>query len=224
MKEWLKTFYVENLKFKKTKMKAKDISFLGIFLAIYLVMGFVPFLGFVMMPWGKAITFMHFLSAMLAYITWKRTGISYIYTSIIAGTMFGLLSLFQSGVMGQGQVYIYGNPLYSVFPRVLFGVAIIPFVKLADKKWWLIPVMMFMATILNAVFVLGVQAIIPPKNIVGIAKTIHWVVMGTHVVPEAACALVIGTPVLVAFIKIHNPSFRFGKEQKSRYSVDESMI
>ncbi|VEU82481.1 ECF transporter S component [Acholeplasma hippikon] len=100
---------------KKTEIF--DITLTSVFVAIILMMSLVQQLGFLTILPGVAITLVHIPTMIGIFILKPRYG-------FILGVIFGLGSLIASYMYGATAFDLaFHNPLVSVLPRALFGVA-----------------------------------------------------------------------------------------------------
>ncbi len=94
-------------------MKTKELTVNAVFLAIILLMVFVPNLGFITLGPLSA-TIIHIPVLIVAFAYGKKS-------ALIAGTAFGVGSWYASLTRGGVADLVFQNPLVSVLPRILFA-------------------------------------------------------------------------------------------------------
>lgn len=99
----------------ETKKLVRGIALDGLFIAILVIMTFVPYVGFIPFFFGISITIIHIPVIIGAlFLGWKK--------GLLYGTAFGLASLIKAATAPVGVLDPYFvNPLISVLPRMLFG-------------------------------------------------------------------------------------------------------
>ena len=97
------------------RKEIREMVLFSIFLSILLMLGLVPFMGFI--PIGPlAITTLHIPVILGITILKPRY-------SLMLGLMFGIVSMSVAYMRPRGPFdYIFQNPLVSVLPRALFGI------------------------------------------------------------------------------------------------------
>lgn len=114
----------QKVAWKGKKMEKKDVSrrdktrqmtILAMFIAIIVVMGMVPFLGFIPL-FGLSFQIITIPVIIGAVILGRRAG-------LILGTTFGVVSLIR-GAMSGGFDFLFVLPWISILPRVIFGLII----------------------------------------------------------------------------------------------------
>lgn len=100
-------------------MSKKEQTLLGFFVALIIVMTFVPYTGFISIGSGIAITTLHIV-LIIGAITLRVRG------GLIIGIAFGLSSLARVYLLTPSpfEFEIFSNPLVSVLPRIVAGVII----------------------------------------------------------------------------------------------------
>ena len=99
----------------KNRKLVSDITIDGLFIAILVVLAILP-IGYISIGpiSGTILPIPVILGS--ALLGWKR--------GILYGTAFGISSMIVAAVRGQGLDAIFVDPLVSVLPRVLFGIAV----------------------------------------------------------------------------------------------------
>ncbi|PKL01019.1 MAG: hypothetical protein CVV56_04220 [Tenericutes bacterium HGW-Tenericutes-1] len=97
------------------KRKVREMTLLAMFIAIIIVMGFVPYLGYITVV-GTSVTLIHIPVLIGAVIMGRKGG-------IILGLTFGLTSFFRA-LTSVGLDYIFIFPWVSILPRFIFGLII----------------------------------------------------------------------------------------------------
>jgi uncharacterized membrane protein len=101
--------------FFNDKKKVKDMTLMAMFIAIIIVMGFVPFLGYITII-GISVTLIH-IPVLIGAVFLGRKG------GIILGITFGLTSFFRA-LTSVGLDYLFIFPWVSILPRFVFGLII----------------------------------------------------------------------------------------------------
>ncbi len=106
--------------------KTKKMVYNGFIMAIIIIMSVVPFLGFIQVP-PIAVTLVHIPVIIGAILLGFNSALLFSLT-------FGLSSLFVALTRGSTPLdVLFTNPMISVVPRVIFGVAIIVIYNLVKK-------------------------------------------------------------------------------------------
>lgn len=106
--------------------KTKKMVYNGFIMAIIIIMSLVPFLGFIQVP-PIAVTLVHIPVIIGAILLGFNSALLFSLT-------FGLSSLFVALTRGSTPLdVLFTNPMISVVPRVIFGVAIIVIYNLVKK-------------------------------------------------------------------------------------------
>lgn len=194
---FIKEMVEKNMRNRHLKNMTTD----AMFLAIMLIMTFVPSLGFISIGGVVSITLLHIIVLIGAAIMgWKR--------GLLYGFFFGILSLLKAATSPVSILDPYFvNPLISVLPRMTFGfLAGISFdaikkLKSNAMRSLLIPVASFILTIFHSVFVLTFLGLFGGVN----AMPGYWGVMGATLASsslgEALAASIIVYPVAIALSK-----------------------
>lgn len=98
------------------KKKVREMTLLAMFIAIIIVMGFVPYLGYITILGTSSVTLIH-IPVLIGAVLMGRKG------GIILGLTFGLTS-FLRALTSVGLDYIFIFPWVSILPRFLFGLII----------------------------------------------------------------------------------------------------
>jgi uncharacterized membrane protein len=98
----------------------------SVFLAILIIMGFVPNIGFIILPTGFAITLLH-IPVLVGIMVLKPK------YAVALALAFGIVSLSMAFVTPTAGNIVFQNPLFSIVPRVLFGIITV-FIFLGLKK------------------------------------------------------------------------------------------
>ena len=96
--------------------KVLEMTMIAMFVAIIAIMSFVPFLGFITVGIA-AITIIHIPVILGGIIGGRRV-------AIVLATVFGVFSMIRAFMTPDGLNVFFQNPLVSVLPRLLFGVAL----------------------------------------------------------------------------------------------------
>lgn len=184
----------------------KLIAYNGLLLAIILVLSLVPNIGYIMIPPLPALTFVH-IPVIIGGILFG------LKSAFFLSAAFGLSSMFVAATRGATPIDIlFINPLVSVLPRILFGLAVVfvfIFVKrLVKNKDIQVGITAFVssfihsAVVLTAIFItLGLQeGSLGLNTITGILGAI---VFGSAL-GEAVLAVLITVPVVKALRRVVN--------------------
>lgn len=186
--------------------KVLDMAYLALLIAIMLILGLVPFLGFI--PLGFAsVTILHLpVIVAVLYFDWKMATLS--------GLAFGLISwIVALWRPTQPLDPFFQNPLISVLPRVLFGLfASLLYTSL--KKWIKNRhlhdiVSALLASFIHSVLVLALLASIYYGQVTEAgtfkaAVMAALVTLGTASVLEALAAALIAPPIANALRAVNH--------------------
>ncbi|MFH0992885.1 MAG: ECF transporter S component [bacterium] len=201
------------------KAKIREMTLLAMFIAIILVMIFVPYMGFITIPPGLSVTLIH-LPVLIGAVLLGRKG------GIILGLTFGIGS-FLRALTSVGLDYLFIFPWVSILPRFIFGFLIYDVYRLLHRlvKVRLVALMIafFTMTVIHTLIVLPMLVTTFPialgnaslLSILGDATATaetfsSWsglwlligIVMGSNGIIEAAIAGTIGAVIadrLIAF-------------------------
>ena len=101
------------------------MTILAMFIAIILIMTFVPYLGYIQIPNFPSILLVHIPVLIGGALLGRKAG-------LILGLVFGIGSLIKA-TYSPGLDYLFIFPWVSVVPRVIFGALIYDVVRLAKK-------------------------------------------------------------------------------------------
>ena len=184
------------------RLGTRQITVIGMLSAITIVLGSTG-LGFIPLPMAKA-TIMHIPVIIGAIIEGPVVG-------AIIGLIFGLFSIFQNMTNPSLLSFALINPLVSVMPRVLVGIAAYYGYRLLAKKNTPLGVgfgaaigsltntfgVLTMIYLLYATQFASARGIDPSTT----AKVIYGIAL-TNGLPEAVVAVLIVTPVAVAIKRV----------------------
>lgn len=97
--------------------RTKDLAYNGLLLAIILVLTIVPNIGFIQIP-PLALTIIHIPVIIGAILFGFKS-------AIFLSLAFGVSSMFVAATRGAGLDVLFINPLVSILPRLIFGLAIV---------------------------------------------------------------------------------------------------
>jgi len=182
----------------------KELTLAGMMIALMTVIAFVPQLGYIQITPVIGVTTMHIPVIIGAVLLGRKFG-------FILGTTFGILSFLVTLQRGATPFELFFlNPLISVLPRVLFGMAVYEvyaFVKkfIKDDKI-LFPTTALITTLIHSVLVLGAIGIIygAQLNEWGIENIMVWIwgIMVSNAIFEAIFAAILVTVVAVPLKKL----------------------
>lgn len=206
------------------KERIREMTILAMFIAIIVVMGFVPWLGFIPI-FGISATLIHIPVLIGAVLLGRKNG-------MILGLAFGLVSLIRGATSG-GFDFIFIFPWVSVLPRFIFGLIIYDvyhlFLKLIKNRLVALMVSFFILSMIHSVMVLpmivttfpvilnngsfseivgaGNVAWIQDNSTLGAMMKWIWGVLSFNSLIEAVLAALIGGVVadrLLKYLKINN--------------------
>lgn len=140
------------------KNNSRQIAYDAMFLAIILIMTFIPYVGYIQIG-PISFTLIHVPVLIgAALFGWKR--------GLLYGLFFGLSSLIKATTLPGTIDFLFVNPLVSVLPRVLFGLASGFLLSLLEKlkkfyqKGILLPLSAFFLTVVHTFLVLSMLFLI----------------------------------------------------------------
>lgn len=171
------------------KDRIRQIAIDAMFFAFIVVMSFVPYIGFIPIPGLGSLTLIHIPIILGAlFFGWKK--------GLLYATFFGLLSWVIALTRGTTALdIVFRNPLFSVLPRVTFGL-ILGFTSdyFAKRKLFnskpLVGVYALLATVTHSILVLVLLLVFGK-----IAPELFATIIGVFGVLEALLAAVI-VPIL----------------------------
>ncbi|MFA5421219.1 MAG: ECF transporter S component [Bacilli bacterium] len=196
----------------------RSIIFDAMFLAIILIMTFVPYVGFIQIGL-ISFTLVHIPVLIgAALFGWKR-GLMY-------GLFFGVASLIKATTYPGTIDFLFVNPLISILPRVVFGFAAGLLFSLLKKmpkfyqKGFYIAVASFFLTALHTFMVLSMLWLIHRVEIEGFLQSpVTWVglalgtLIGVGALVEAGIAA-IATPTVSLLVANKYPHLLEKEERK----------
>jgi len=212
-------------KVQTKKERIREMTIIGLFIAIIVVMGFVPWLGFIPI-FGLSATIIHIPVLIGAVLLGRKSG-------VILGLAFGIVS-FIRGATSPGLDFVFIFPWVSILPRVIFGLIIYDvyhfFRKIIKIRIIALAVSFFILSIIHSLMVLPMMISTFPivmgnANMASIVggdyisfmegsvesfSTIMGVIWGTLItfsVAEAGLAAIIGGIVadrLIKYLQVNN--------------------
>jgi uncharacterized membrane protein len=182
----------------------KELTLAGMMIALMTVIAFVPQLGYIQLTPVIGVTTMHIPVIIGAVLLGRKFG-------FILGTTFGILSLLVTLQRGATPFELFFlNPLISILPRVLFGMAVYEvyaFVsKFIKKDEVVYPVTALVTTLIHSLLVLGAIGLIygAQLNEWGIPNIMTWIysILVSNAIFEALFAAVIVTIVAIPLKKL----------------------
>lgn len=202
----------------KTSDKTKNMVITAMFIALIIVMTFVPYLGFIPLGFMNA-TIIHIPVIIGAIILGPKTG-------AVLGMTFGICSVINNTINPNLTSFVF-SPFYSVgensgnalslvvaiIPRMLIGIVAYYIYKLinknGEKQGAALAVAGFCGSMTNTIFVMGFIYIFFGKSYAaarGIAfDTLFKVIMGVvgvQGVPEAIVAAILTVPLCRILFKV----------------------
>ncbi len=135
--------------FWSNKQKIREMTILAMFIAIIVVMGFVPNLGFITIA-GVSQTIIH-IPVLIGGVLLGRKN------AVILGLAFGLASFFRA-TTSVGFDFLFIFPWVSILPRFIFGLLIYDVyqlaLKLLKRRLVALVVAFFVLTLIHSLMVL----------------------------------------------------------------------
>lgn len=215
--------------------KVLQISFHGLFLAIMIIMTFIPQIGFISLG-PISLTLLHLPVLFGAYMFGWPFGLIY-------GFVFGFLSFLRALIAPVGVLDPYFvNPIISILPRLIFGlIAGLSFdlAKLIKNKLTnklTIGIIALLATLIHSVLVLTILGLFNGTEVLAILNSevadtyaTYWLFMGltvlTNGIPEAIIAFLI-VPILALGLNRYpqietiKNAFKFKKRNKETEELE----
>lgn len=180
------------------KIKIRKIALCGIFVALIIVMTFVPYTGYISIAGTLAITTLHVVVIIGSVILgWKY--------SLILGGMWGVMCLIRAVTSADPANILFINPLISVLPRLFVGLfAALVFRALFKTKLGVIGASVVAAvvgTLTNTVLVISAIYIFGGmikefRDAFEIVKTVIGIIISVNGSVEIALAVIL-TPAIV---------------------------
>lgn len=175
----------------------RKIVLTALFIAIIVVMTFVPYTGYISYG-GISITTLHIPVIIGAIVLGKSGG-------LLLGLTWGVLNLIKAYTLGTPEALIFMNPMISVVPRVITGfliglVADIFRNRIELKKYSII--CGITGSLSNTVFVLTAIAIFGTENFMAFGATVDMifqVLVSVNGIIELGLAIFL-TPVIIKAI------------------------
>ncbi|MBN2541194.1 MAG: ECF transporter S component [Bacilli bacterium] len=204
--------------------KTREMTIIAMFMAIIVVMGFVPQIGFITI-FAVSATLIHIPVLIGGALLGRRAG-------IILGLTFGAVSLIRGATSG-GFDFVFVFPWVSILPRFIFGLLIYDvyhfFNKLIKARIVALSVSFLLLSLLHSVMVLPMMVTTFPiivnnaslgeivggdyltlmqdTNSLSLALKLIWGVLITNSLVEAALAASVGAIVadrLIQYLKFNN--------------------
>lgn len=184
------------------KPSVRQMALCGMLSAVSIVLGMTP-LGFIPIPPVKA-TIMHVPVIIGAIVDGPITG-------VIVGLVFGLFSIFQAVTSPTPVSFVFLNPLISILPRILIGLATYyVFKKLPIKKMSVragiaavCGTLVNTLGVLSMIYVIYLQSYAAALGISAEAAKAAIVTVGvTQGIPEAIISAAITIPVVTILNKV----------------------
>lgn len=191
---------------QRVRQMAQD----AIFIALIILMGSIPFIGFI--PIGPVSLTTVFIPVLIGAFLFAPSD------GIIFGLTFGLISMTMAYVRPTSVLDpFFQNPLISVFPRLLFGIAAgfllnwvkVHFMSSRTKLLIALPIATFLLTAFHSAATLAMLGIFNPQ---------YWsaliLLFVTSSLGEAAATAVVVTLIIQALYPILGRIVRYGKQKK----------
>ncbi len=187
---------------KSSKLTTRQIVLVGMLSSICIILGMTP-LGMVPLPFISA-TILHVPVIIGALIEGPVVG-------GFVGLVFGIFSFIRSFSSGTVTAFLFMNPIISIVPRVLIGIASYYVYKMIKTKKQVlrISIASLVGSFVNTLGVLGLAYLLYAdklSQVLGISKEAvrisYLTVAGTNGLAEAILAAVITSAVVLSLKKI----------------------
>ncbi|MCF7926940.1 MAG: ECF transporter S component [Candidatus Izimaplasma sp.] len=186
--------------------KTYEITTISIFTALIILMATVPWLGYITIG-PVSLTIIHIPVLIAGMFGGRKVAVS-------LGLVFGLSSLAIAYLRPTTPIdLLFQNPLISVLPRIIFGLALYEiyrfFSKLINEEITAISISMVVSTIVHTTLVLVPLYLFGATTIENIFGDIAlmpfiWAIFVSNGFLEALAAALIGTPILKALYTARN--------------------
>ncbi|MDF2700234.1 MAG: panT [Haloplasmataceae bacterium] len=183
--------------------KVNELVYLSVFLSIIIIMGWVPWLGFIPLGFIDA-TILH-IPVLVAVIYFGRR------FGILTGLMFGIVSLVISYLRPGPTTIFFQNPIISVLPRIIFAyLTYLIYASLRNfvKNYYVLTfVTAILGSLVHSVLVLGTLAFVYSNDLskAGLSGAIIWAVgiLATVSTIEAVVGAIVATPIVAALKQLN---------------------
>ena len=177
----------------------------AMFIALMTLMTFVPQIGFIQITPVIAFTLLHIPVLVGAYLYGWKYG-------LVLGFAFGVLSFLRALISPTTVLdAMFVNPLISIVPRILFGLAAGFFFELLRKfksiyvRWIFVALSCAVLTIFHSTLVLTMLGLFEGPGIAAGSGSTYWALMGTIIgtngVSEAVVAFILVPLICFALMK-----------------------
>ncbi len=183
--------------------KVSEMTVLAMFVAIILVMGLIPYVGFIPLL-GTTVTTLHVPVIIGAVYGGKRFGGAKF--GLALGFAFGFISFLRAFTPFFQLDMVFQNPIVAIVPRVMFGgvawyiyVAMMRFFK---EKTWVWPIIFVLATLAHTILVLSTIVLNSGfyREFFGELTTFFIVVLPINGSFELVVAAILGSAIMVRII------------------------
>ena len=185
-----------------SRNQTKIIAYNGLLLAIILVLTIVPNIGFIQIP-PLSLTIIH-IPVIIGAILFEFK------SAIFLSLAFGVSSMFVAATRGAGLDVLFINPLVSVLPRLLFGLAIYLIytsIKRAVKSKSLqVGITAFVSSLIHSFLVLFAMYLATSLNEASFTSNAFTAIISSYLflgaIGEAILATIISIPVVTAVRRV----------------------
>ena len=185
--------------------KIRTMVLTAMFIGIMTLMTFVPQIGFIQITPDIAFTLLHIPVLVGAYLYGWKYG-------LVLGFAFGFLSFLRALVSPTTVLdAMFVNPLISIVPRILFGLAAGLFFELLRRfksiyvRWIFVALSCGILTLFHSALVLTMLGLFEGPGIGASYGTDYWILMGTIIgtngVSEAVVAFILVPLLCFALMK-----------------------
>lgn len=188
------------------KNQTKTLAYNAIIIAITVLVGVIPQIGFIQIPGIPAITIMHIPVIIAA------TALGF-YSGILASLTFGVTSMLVAMTRGLGFDILFMNPVVSILPRLAFGIfagilfSLLKSTKMNDNLK--VGVTAFVSSLFHSLVTLVIMYFVMGFSDIGEFLEFYraglWFVLSISFVGaflEAVAAVLISIPVVAALRRV----------------------
>lgn len=160
-----------------TEIKVKSLAMDAMIIAIIVIMGLIPQVGYIMILPGLSLTLVHLPVLLGCYIGGPKKGLLY-------GLVFGLTSWYQAMFNMSGLNIFFIYPWISVLPRVLFGFiagSVFSFLRKLLKgkdKFYVTSGTSFLLTVIHTALVFSCLFIFYPTEMISLFGSTQEITQG----------------------------------------------
>lgn len=180
--------------------RVSEMTSIAMFVAIIVVMGLIPYVGFIPI-FGTTVTTLHIPVIIGAIYGGKKFGGPKF--GLVLGTMFGLVSFARAFIPFFPLDALFQNPIVAIIPRAIFGVVswylYVGLTKLISNDKISTPLTFLLATLAHTVVVLGTVILVLGFYVefFGVLAEYLVVIIPVNGSFEIAIAVLLGAPIMI---------------------------